>query len=122
VNRSSRVLYGEDMLPAEASTFERAGAGMTTLVISSPLDREDLRAVDRDNHRALSSKNSKANRIETGERSSGIRRNLFGESRRKIAKKIANWPAPGSEDTELGVSMEPEVDHGEAEVHTRVQA
>jgi hypothetical protein len=32
------------------------------------------------------------------------------------------WPAPGSEDTELGVSMEPEVDHGEAEVHTRVQA
>ena len=25
------------------------------------------------------------------------------------------WPAPGSEDTELGVSMEPEVDHGEAE-------
>jgi ABC-type cobalamin transport system ATPase subunit len=32
------------------------------------------------------------------------------------------WPAPGSEDTELGVLMEPEVDHGEAEVHTRVQA
>ena len=32
------------------------------------------------------------------------------------------WPAPGSEDTELGVSMEPEVDHGEAEVYTRVQA
>jgi hypothetical protein len=35
---------------------------------------------------------------------------------------VENWPAPGSEDTELGVSMEPEVDHGEAEVHTRVQA
>jgi hypothetical protein len=34
----------------------------------------------------------------------------------------ALWPAPGSEDTELGVLMEPEVDHGEAEVHTRVQA
>ena len=34
----------------------------------------------------------------------------------------SDWPAPGSEDTELGVSMEPEVDHGEAEVHTRVQA
>jgi hypothetical protein len=32
------------------------------------------------------------------------------------------WPAPGSEDTELGVLMEPEVDHGEAEVYTRVQA
>src|ERR1700736_6454311 len=40
--------------------------------------------------RNRSSKNSKANRIETGERSGGIRRNLFGGSRRKIAKKIAN--------------------------------
>jgi hypothetical protein len=39
--------------------------------------------------RRVSSKNSKANRIETGERSGGIRRNLFGGSRRKIAKKIA---------------------------------
>jgi hypothetical protein len=28
------------------------------------------------------------------------------------------WPAPGSEDTELGVLMEPEVGHGEAEVYT----
>jgi hypothetical protein len=38
-------------------------------------------------------------------------------------KKIqVNWPAPGSEDTELGVLMEPEVGHGEAEVYTRVQA
>src|SRR5580704_18037208 len=36
---------------------------------------------------AKSSKNSKANRIETGETSGGIRRNLFGGSRRKIAKK-----------------------------------
>ena len=34
----------------------------------------------------------------------------------------AVWPAPGSEDTELGVLMEPEVGHGEAEVYTRVQA
>jgi hypothetical protein len=33
-----------------------------------------------------------------------------------------NWPAPGSADTELGVLMEPEVSHGEAEVYTRVQA
>ena len=32
------------------------------------------------------------------------------------------WPAPGSEDTELGVLMEPEVDHGETEVYARVQA
>ena len=33
-----------------------------------------------------------------------------------------NWPAPGSEDTELGVFMEPEVSHGETEVYPRVQA
>ena len=34
----------------------------------------------------------------------------------------ASWPAPGSEDTELGVFMGPEVRHGEAEVYARVQA
>jgi hypothetical protein len=32
------------------------------------------------------------------------------------------WPAAGSEDTELGVLMEPEVGHGETEVHAGVQA
>ena len=32
------------------------------------------------------------------------------------------WPAPGSEDTDLGVLMEPEVGHGETEVYPRVQA
>jgi hypothetical protein len=32
------------------------------------------------------------------------------------------WPAPGSEDTELGVLMELEVSHGETEVHAGVQA
>ena len=32
------------------------------------------------------------------------------------------WPAPGSEDTELGVLMEREVRHGEAEVYARIQA
>src|SRR3954470_10368694 len=35
---------------------------------------------------------------------------------------ISRWPAPGSEDTELGVFMGQEVRHGEAEVHARVQA
>jgi dolichol-phosphate mannosyltransferase len=40
----------------------------------------------------------------------------------RLKWKAAEWPAPGSEDTELGVLMEPEVRHGEAEVHTRVQA
>jgi len=33
-----------------------------------------------------------------------------------------DWPAPGSEDTELGVLMELEVGHGETEVHAGVQA
>ena len=33
-----------------------------------------------------------------------------------------SWPAPGSEYTELGVLMEPEVRHGAAEVYARVQA
>ena len=32
------------------------------------------------------------------------------------------WPAPGSEDTELGVLMELEVRHGEASVYAGVQA
>ena len=33
------------------------------------------------------------------------------------------WPAPGSEDTELGVLMEPEAGHGtETAVHAGVQA
>ena len=34
----------------------------------------------------------------------------------------ADWPAPGSGDTELGVLMELEVCHGETEVYSRVQA
>ena len=34
----------------------------------------------------------------------------------------AHWPAPGSEDTELGVFMEPEVSHGETKVYAGVQA
>jgi Homeodomain-like domain len=33
----------------------------------------------------------------------------------------SEWPAPGSEDTELGVLMELEVGHGETEVYPRVQ-
>jgi hypothetical protein len=38
------------------------------------------------------------------------------------AQARADWPAPGSEDTELGVLMELEVGHGETEVYARVQA
>ena len=37
-------------------------------------------------------------------------------------KANAEWPAPGFEDTELGVLLEPEGGHGETEVYERVQA
>ena len=33
-----------------------------------------------------------------------------------------SWPAPGSEDTELGVILEPEVVYGTQTLCTRVQA
>ena len=36
--------------------------------------------------------------------------------------EATDWPAPGSEDTELGVLMELEVRHGEASVYAGVQA
>jgi hypothetical protein len=39
-----------------------------------------------------------------------------------LTVEIPRWPAPGSEDTELGVLMELEVGHGETEVYPRVQA
>src|SRR5262245_39732364 len=39
-----------------------------------------------------------------------------------LAKILPQWPAPGSEDTELGVLMELEVGDGETEVYPRVQA
>ena len=34
----------------------------------------------------------------------------------------SNWPAPGSEDTELGVILEPEVVYGTQTLCTRIQA
>jgi hypothetical protein len=39
-----------------------------------------------------------------------------------VGQTIVSWPAPGSEDTELGVLMELEVGHGETKVYPRVQA
>jgi hypothetical protein len=42
--------------------------------------------------------------------------------RRLKADALDVWPAPGSEDTELGVLMELEMGHGETEVYARVQA
>jgi hypothetical protein len=46
------------------------------------------------------------------------------EENAKLKKFLAEamWPALGSADTELGVLMEPELCHGEAEVYTGVQA
>jgi hypothetical protein len=35
---------------------------------------------------------------------------------------MREWHTPDSEDTKFGVTMGPEVGHGEAEVHARVQA
>jgi len=37
-------------------------------------------------------------------------------------RELAVWPVPGSEDTELGVFMGPEVSHGETKVYAGVQA
>jgi hypothetical protein len=39
-----------------------------------------------------------------------------------LQRQMRYWPAPGSEDTDLGVLMGPEVGHGETEVYARVQA
>jgi hypothetical protein len=39
-----------------------------------------------------------------------------------VLKKLLSWPAPGSEDTELGVILEPEVVYGTQTLCTRVQA
>ena len=44
------------------------------------------------------------------------------ETVNRIWRDYQEWPAPGSEDTEFGVLMEPEVRHGEAEVYAGVQA
>ena len=52
-------------------------------------------------------------------------RGLVRETSLGAHRAVANrreWPAPGSEDTELGVLMELEVGHGETEVHAGVQA
>jgi hypothetical protein len=61
-------------------------------------------------------------------RTTNLLERLFVEERRRL-KIVPNgfgekpvWPAPGSEDTELGVLMELEVGHGETEVYARVQA
>jgi hypothetical protein len=38
------------------------------------------------------------------------------------SSNLSDWPAPGSEDTELGVLMGPEGGHGATEVYAGVQA
>ena len=48
---------------------------------------------------------------------------LLAEERyQRHPQEEQEWPAPGSEDTELGVLMELEVRHGEASVYAGVQA
>jgi hypothetical protein len=43
-------------------------------------------------------------------------------SLRELRRVHCKWPAPGSEDTELGVILEPEVVYGTQTLCTRVQA
>ncbi len=57
-----------------------------------------------------------------GEHQAIVEPALFIAVQELLKHNSVTWPAPGSEDTELGVLMEREVDHGEAEVYTRVQA
>ena len=48
---------------------------------------------------------------------------IFGFTRSKKFIVVTDiWAAPGSEDTKFGVTMGPEVGHGEAEVYAGVQA
>ena len=52
----------------------------------------------------------------------GNANSLLSRTPKQFSLTVIGWPAPGSEDTELGVLMEPEVGHGETEVYARVQA
>jgi hypothetical protein len=72
----------------------------------------------RDNRRTCSERSKDC--FQLTRRSCHARLDTFLEVTREAF--ASDWPAPGSEDTELGVLMEPEVGHGEAEVYTRVQA
>ena len=58
---------------------------------------------------------------------SGVHLLYYFRQENRLGKKLfinayEIWPAPGSEDTELGVLMEPEVGHGETEIYAGVQA
>jgi hypothetical protein len=46
----------------------------------------------------------------------------YGETGRYDGTMRGTWPAPGFEDTELGVFMGPEVSHGETKIYAGVQA
>jgi hypothetical protein len=60
---------------------------------------------------------------ETSNQEISSRARLFvKEINSRFSRNAAEWPAPGSEDTELGVLMKLEVGHAETEVYPRVQA
>ena len=50
------------------------------------------------------------------------RTDLVGDHKKLVDEITAQWPALGSEDTELGVILEPEVVYGTQTLCTRVQA
>jgi hypothetical protein len=47
---------------------------------------------------------------------------VAGVASQHVGGALAVWPAPGSEDTELGVILEPEVVYGTQTLCTRIQA
>ena len=54
-----------------------------------------------------------------------VNEHLASDCGRALGMRFENWdgwPAPGSEDTELGVLMELEVCHGATEIYAGVQA
>ena len=103
-------------------TWRSLGApSLATFALSTPVEQhESERLPDK-------TRENKRRAAETERRAEETKRRAAEERQRQEAEKErqrreAEWPAPGSEDTELGVLMELEVCHGETEVYSRVQA
>ena len=52
----------------------------------------------------------------------GMHGNYQHCAEKNLHRYLAEWPAPGSEDTKFGVTMGPEVGHAETEIYAGVQA